>query len=132
MRRNPFLQYLTPENHLQKQVNDYIRYQYPKVLFWHTLNEGKKSPFERFLAKYLGMKPGVPDNFIATARHGFKGLFLELKVNDIHLKDGITLKSDPHLRVQYDFIQSLRKEGYKAEFAIGFDQAKSIIDQYLS
>jgi len=70
------------------------------------------------------------------------GLFLELK------KDGETLYPGPrakkrfksidgkeykneHLMEQADVLFKLRKAGYAAEFAIGFDEAIRIIDEYL-
>lgn len=70
------------------------------------------------------------------------GLFLELK------KDGETLYPGPrakkrfksidgkeykneHLMEQADVLFKLRKAGYAAEFAIGFDEAIKIIDEYL-
>ena len=70
------------------------------------------------------------------------GLFLELK------KDGETLFPGPrakkrflsldgkeykneHLQEQADVLFKLRKAGYAAEFAIGFDEAIKIIDEYL-
>lgn len=69
-------------------------------------------------------------------------LFLELK------KDGETLYPGPrakkrflsldgkeykneHLQEQADVLFKLRKAGYAAEFAIGFDEAIKIIDEYL-
>lgn len=72
----------------------------------------------------------------------FCGLFLELK------KDGETLYPGPrakkrfksidgkeykneHLMEQADVLFKLRKAGYAAEFAIGFDEAIRIIDEYL-
>jgi hypothetical protein len=62
----------------------------------------------------------------------YHGLFIELKKagTRIYKKDG-TLVSNAHIREQFDMLESLRQAGYKAEFAIGFDEAKNIIDEYL-
>lgn len=60
------------------------------------------------------------------------GLFLELK------KDGIRLKKkngdwvNEHVANQAKVLEQLRKRGYCAEFAVGFNEAVSIIEQYLS
>jgi len=60
------------------------------------------------------------------------GLFIEIKKagTRIFKKDG-TLVADQHIREQFDVLEQLRKRGYMAEFACGFDEAKKIIDGYL-
>ena len=64
MRENPFNKYLTKEDKLQHRIISYLKYQYPKVLYTHVPNEGKRSVFERYKFKYLGAKAGVPDLLI--------------------------------------------------------------------
>lgn len=72
------------------------------------------------------------------------GLFLELKKEGERLlavpghrrmhhyisKDGNEYK-DQHTMEQADCLYELRRRGYCAEFAVGFDEAKKIIDEYL-
>lgn len=62
----------------------------------------------------------------------YAGLMIELKRpgTRIYKKDG-TLVADQHIREQFDVLEQLRKRGYVAEFACGFDEAKKIIDGYL-
>lgn len=62
----------------------------------------------------------------------YAGLYLELKAegNSPFKKDG-SLKKDEHLEEQQAMLESLRVKGYKAEFAVGFEGAKQIIDDYL-
>lgn len=72
----------------------------------------------------------------------WSGLFLELKKegeklypgprskNRFMSKDGKEYKSE-HLMEQGDCLYDLRQRGYCAGFAIGFDEAKRIIDEYL-
>lgn len=38
---------------------------------------------------------------------------------------------DKHIEEQAETLEKLRQRGYKAEFAVGFEQAKKIIDEYL-
>lgn len=74
------------------------------------------------------------------------GLFIELKREDVVLirpKDAkvitkgekkLRLKGDwydDHIEEQAIILQRLRNEGYKAEFACGFLEAKKLIDEYL-
>ncbi len=78
--------------------------------------------------------------------HPLSGLYLELKKDGTKLirdKDARKiLKGETKLRKQGDWwdlhteeqalmLEQLRQRGYCAEFAVGFDEAKKIIDEYL-
>ena len=114
---NPYAKYLGPEDHLQKAVLDYIRLQYPTVLVWHTSNEGKRSAFERFKAKWLGLRSGVSDLILI---HDKKLLALELKAG----------KNKP-TAAQDDFITEIAHHGFLGAWANGFDAAKKTIDDWV-
>ena len=60
------------------------------------------------------------------------GLMIELKKEGTRIfkKDG-TLVADEHIREQFDMLEDLRRRGYAAEFGIGFENTKKIIDDYL-
>ena len=62
----------------------------------------------------------------------YAGLMIELKRDGTRIfeKDG-TVVADAHIREQMEVLQELERRGYKACFAVGFDQAKRIIDEYL-
>ncbi|WP_156424553.1 hypothetical protein [Arthrobacter sp. EpRS71] len=49
----------------------------------------------------------------------------------IYKQDG-TLRKDEHLEEQAIMLQRLRDRGYKAEFAVGFQEARKLIDEYLT
>jgi hypothetical protein len=84
-------------------------------------------------------KRAWPDLFIANrgydnvTRFQYHGLFIELKTEGakLYLKDGVTMVANPHYREQEEVLQMLRERGYKAEFGVGFEHIKSIIDNYL-
>lgn len=61
----------------------------------------------------------------------YHGLMIELKKTGekIVKKDG-TYKTD-HLKEQAEVLSKLQAQGYYAVFAIGFEQAKNIICQYM-
>lgn len=59
------------------------------------------------------------------------GLFLELKKEGIRLKKNNGDWATEHIAEQADVLEKLRARGYCAEFAVGFDEAKQIIDEYL-
>ena len=151
------------EAELQTQVADYLRLQYPGVLFHSDYGSGVKLTIgqARRQKRQNGGRRAWPDMFIAEPKYckgwvkivkklnakpeDFEGvpkfelkekkygLFLELKRQGtrIYKKDG-TLVADQHIREQYDMLEQLRRRGYKAEFACGFDEAKKIIDEYLA
>lgn len=132
------------EAEVQEQVADYIRLQYPGILFHSDFGSGTKLSWAqaRRQKRQNGGKRAWPDMFIAEPRvlwadgYGFgqevAGLFIELKKEGtkIYTKKG-TLVSNEHIREQYDMLEQLHKRGYAAEFACGFDEAKRIIDEYL-
>ncbi|MBR2766809.1 hypothetical protein IKD67_01855 [Candidatus Saccharibacteria bacterium] len=130
------------EEQLQIAVAGYLVENYPNVLF-RTDAGGIKLPIS--LAKKLkdmnGGRRGWPDMFIAKPWVSIEnqingtlcaGLFLELKKEGTRIfkKDG-TLVADEHIREQFDVLEQLRQQGYEAEFACGFEEAKALIDSYL-
>lgn len=142
------------EAELQTQVADYLRLQYPGVLFHSDFGSGIKLTMGQAIKqkRQNGGRKSWPDMFIAepkeVARTEFEdkeksiafsfghcryGLFIELKRQGtrIYKKDG-TLTANEHIQEQAKMLEELRKRGYKAEFACGFDEAKRIIDEYLS
>ena len=75
---------------------------------------------------------GFPDLFIIESHKGCHGLFLELKTEGTRLykKSGETVS--PHITEQWNYICELRDRDYRADFAIGFDDAMKKIDDYLN
>lgn len=128
------------ELELQAQVADYIRLQYPTVIFHSDFGSGIKLTMGQAIKqkRLNGGRRAWPDMFIAEvkavddARKVCFGLFIELKKEGTRIfkKDG-TLVSDTHIREQFDMLHDLRARGYAAEFACGFDEAKKLIDDYM-
>jgi hypothetical protein len=131
------------ELELQAQVADYLRLQYPSVLFHSDFGSGIKLTMGQAIKqkRLQGGRRSWPDMMVAEtvlkrldngAYKAYSGLFIELKKEGARVfkKDG-TLVSDAHIREQFDMLEQLRRRGYVAEFACGFDEAKKIIDEYL-
>jgi hypothetical protein len=116
---NPYYKYLGKEDKLQNSVMTYLQYKYPKALFSHISNEGKRTPFERYKMKYLGSKPGLPDIMIFTPNKHYNGLAIELKV-------GYNKPSDN----QKDWLGWLENAKWKALWLNDFDDCIEIIDNY--
>lgn len=131
------------ESLLHEMVCQYLRVQYPNVLFHTDFGAGLKMTMGQAVRqKKLQCTRAWPDLFIAqklyigsgTNLQVYAGLFLELKKEGtkLYLKDGTTMVADPHVREQAEVLEKLRERGYKAEFAVGFDAVKRIIDNYLA
>lgn len=132
------------EHELYTLVAQYLQVQYPEVVYRFDLAADLKltvGQAKKF--KTLHPERGYPDLFIAKPKDGlnmdtsgnpnyYAGLYLELKAegNSPFRKDG-TLKKDQHLQEQMVMLEKLRRRGYRAEFATGFEEAKRLIDSYL-
>lgn len=137
------------EHQLYEQIAQYLQLQYPSVLYRFDLAADLKlTPGQAKKHKKLHPLRGYPDLFIAEERFvpidndnpdSFQllfrksGLFLELKREGttIYKKSDGQLVKDKHIREQAEMLDALRKRGYMAEFACGFEEAKRLIDTYL-
>ena len=138
---------MTSEHDLYTMLADYLRYNYKDIIWRFDLAADLKLTIGQARKhKRLQQHRGYPDLFIAEVKYigeaingahfaeqvANYGLFLEIKRpgTRIFKKDG-TLVADKPIREQFDVLEQLRKRGYMAEFACGFDEAKKIIDEYL-
>lgn len=138
------------ESDLQSQVADYLRLQYPNVMFHSDFGSGVRLTVGQALRqkRQNGGRRAWPDMFIACTlkviiRFDFNrnidvservpcgGLFLELKREGTRLKKKNGEWATEHIAEQAEVLEKLRERGYCAEFAVGFDEAKRIIDEYL-
>ena len=122
------------ELELQAQVADYIRLQYPSVIFHSDFGSGIKLTMGQAIKqkRLNGGRRAWPDMLLAEPRGDYHALFIELKREDIRIfkKDG-KLVADEHIREQFDMLHDLRARGYAAEFGIGFEGTKKLIDDYM-
>lgn len=129
------------ESELHIMVADYLRLQYPDILFKSDYGAGIKLTAHQasIQKRQNGGTKGWPDIFIAKPKLSknpkydqlFTGLFIELKKDGTRLKKKNGEWANEHLTHQAKILGKLREAGYKAEFACGFDEAKEIIDNYL-
>jgi len=119
------------EESLQKAVCNYLKLQYPSVLFTSDASGIRLTIGQAVSMKNMKSGSGWPDLFIAEPKLNWHGLFIELKKSGEKLfkRDGTPVTE--HVKDQMAMISKLNNKGYLATFAIGFDQAKEIIDQYL-
>lgn len=121
------------ESDLQVQVADYLRLRYPKTLFHSDYGSGIKLTKGQAIKqkRQNGGRRGWPDMFIAEPMNGLHGLFIELKKAGTRLKKKDGTWASEHLAEQNEMLNKLQEKGYAAYFAVGFEEAKDIIDDYL-
>ena len=114
-----------------KQVCDYLKTQYPKVIFNTDASGIKLTIGQAVQMKKLRSCNGFPDIMILEPRNSYHGLFVEMKKTGerIFKKDGTP--ATPHIAEQLELIEKLNSRGYYAVFCVGFEHAKKTIDEYL-
>ena len=137
------------EHNLYEQIARYLQLQYPNVIYRFDIGADLKLTMGQAVKhKRLHPERGYPDLFIAEPKNikvktalgndyslvetkTLGGLYLEIKKDGEKLtkKDG-SLRT-PHIAEQAEMLEKLRQAGYKAEFGVGFEGCKKIIDEYL-
>ena len=121
------------EESLQIMVARYLKLKHPDIIFHSDFSAGCKLTLGQAVRnKKMQCGRKYPDMFIAEPVRGYAGLYLELKKEGtkVFKADG-TLYASEHLRAQNETLQALRTKGYKAVFAIGYDSAIRIIQNYM-
>lgn len=117
---------------IYRSIASYLCYVYPDVMFRFDMAGLNLSKAQAGMNKAIQKLKGWPDLMILESRGGYYGLFIEIKPEgtDLYKRDG-TPKT-PHIAEQMECADKLRRKGYKAMFAVGFDEAQVIIDSYLT
>ena len=128
-----FFLYMATEEQTHIAICKYIKLQYPNIIFSSESSGLRVTISQAKRLKAMRSCSGLPDIMIFEPRRSYYGLFLEVKKEGsvVFKKDG-TIRSDKHLKEQEEILFQLQQKGYFAQFVIGFDEAKSIIDYYLS
>ena len=124
-----------PEFLLQKQICQYLKNQYPKVIFLSDTIAIVKLTAPQALRNKKIQKSNfkIPDLLILEPKKEFHGLFIELKKETPFKKNGeIKASQNDHLKKQLKSIEDLKNKGYNAQFSWSFEMTKKIIDNYLN
>lgn len=98
---------------------------YPELCFYHAIpNGGDRDKITAGKLKATGVKAGVLDTFLPCARHGFHGLYIEMKRPALK---GKTCLSDK----QVDFGNFATEQGYCCRVAFTWLEAVDILKWYL-
>ena len=94
---------------------------YPELsLIYHVPNGGKRSKTEAARFKRQGVKPGVPDLVLPVPRHGFHGLYIEMKYG-----------KNKASGEQSWWLEQLAAQGYMCVLCVGADAAIRTICDYM-
>ena len=118
---NPFEKYLGKEDKFQRAVIKYLDYQHKEVIYTHPNNEGRRTAYERFKLKVLGVKAGVPDLLIFNPNDKYNGLAIELKI-----------KYNQPTKSQIKWLTDLEKCGWFTAVGRDFESVKELINKYLN
>lgn len=121
------------EHQVQLKLCEYLRLQYPRVIFASDFGAGVKlNKFQAAMQKMFKSSRGYPDIFIAEPVGEYHGLFIELKRDGarVWLQNG-KLSTEKHIQEQAAMLNELNLKNYWALFAVGFDHAKGVVDWYL-
>lgn len=72
-----------------------------------------------------------PDIFIAKPCDGYAGLFIEFKRDGTRIKKRDGSYASDHIAGQVKLLSLLEDQGYLVVFAVGFDEARWVINSYL-
>lgn len=109
------------EEAVQCQLVAWLRADPRKILFTATVGGVRCGPIQGKRIKAQGYNPGVPDLLFFEPREEYHGLAVELKA--------IGGKASP---LQLEWISLLKKRGYKAVVCVGLDEAKEMINDYMT
>ena len=117
------------EHQEQKTVIDWCFYNqsnYPELDLIHAipngamLGGGRIGAMRMNVLKAEGLRPGVCDLFLPSARGGYFGLYIEMKTSIGRLSEN-----------QEEFIAGVEKQGYLCIVAKGADYAIEALEHYL-
>lgn len=121
------------EKRVHRAIVEYIRLQYPKVMFNTDMSGIRLTIGQAKQAKKLrNPETGWPDIFISEPRGRFNGLYIEVKDDEasVYKKNGSP--ANKHITNQLEVVFNLNNRGYDAYLCIGFDEAKEVIDHYIN
>ena len=108
------------ESDEQIRIFDYAQYNQKLRWLFAIPNGGSRDIREAVRLKRQGVKAGVSDMFLPIPNSMYHGLFIELKVG-----------KNKTSKMQEEFIDYVRMNGYMAKVCYGADEAIRTIKSYL-
>ena len=119
------------EEKLQTAISNYLKLQYPNVIFTAE-SSGIRLPIglAKKAKEHRNPARGLPDISIFYPNEKYYGLFFELKIKSPYLKNG-DISINKHIQEQAKVLKRLNELGYLAMFVWSFEMAHGIIDSYM-
>lgn len=114
-----------------KAIAEYLRLQYPNVLFHYDLAGLNLSRAQAGMMRAIQGCKGWPDLMILHPSNG-KVLFIEVKAEGVKLTNRNNDYATPHLTEQAETILKIRHTKHEAMFAVGLNQALIHIKSFLT
>jgi len=92
---------------------------FPGLDLLHCIPNSQRTEAERIRSAREGLIPGVSDIFLPVSRHGYHGLYLELKTKTGRLS-----------KAQKSWIVNVRAQGYAAYKVVGYTGLRDAIKWY--
>jgi hypothetical protein len=123
MEVKPKQQRANHEHGLQVECVKWFRLAFPKFkdVFFAIPNGGARNVITAKNLKDEGVLAGIPDLMLAVAKHGFNGLFIEMKYG-----------SNKPSEEQKERIAALKAQNYEVSVCYSFEDFKTIINFYLN
>ena len=121
------------EKKVHQQVCDYLKMQYPNVIFTSDASGMRVSMGLRMeLKRKRCNRFVIPDLIILHPNKSWHGLIIEIKnkASEWYNKDGVIKINNEHIYKQWQSLYQLSKLNYCAEVGVGFDGCRRIIDNY--
>lgn len=109
---------LSKEERLLSNYVKYLDFDHPGLLYCHIPNEGKRNPLK---VKILGIRAGAPDVILFEPRGKYRGLAVELKVDNNTLSPA-----------QLGFLEKLRSKGWRTIVCYTIEDAVKKTEEYLN
>ena len=107
---------MSTETNLHIAIANYIKLQYPSVIFTSESSGIRLSIGQATQIKKMRSSAGLPDLWLLEPRKGYHACLLELK------REGTDIE---------EILHRLQEKGFFAKFVVGFDDAKAVVDFYL-
>lgn len=109
-----------PEARLQEVCVAWFRYAYKNHILFAIPNGGRRDAKEAAHMKRQGVLAGVPDMYLAAAKGGYAGMFIELKV-------GKNKETEKQVGVR----EKLERSGYRCVVCRSLDEFRSVVTEYM-
>lgn len=123
------------ESRLQSECVRWFRLAHPALsrVFFSIPNGVATSATQGRILKAEGMVAGVADTFLAVARGGYHGLFIEFKQGSVTYVKGRPVNTKTYQRPeQKEWQRDAEAQGYRYEVVRSVDEFIRLIDGYLN